>query len=188
MPALLACALLSGACGDPPNKEMDQAQGAIAAARAAGADRYAPAEYARATGSLASAQQAVAGRDYRLALSNALESREHAQNAARAAADTKARLSSDVERSMADIAALMAEASTKIEAAKKARMASRTVRGLEDALVAVNADVQKAGEAMKADDYLAARGALEGIKGRIEKVIAALDTGASAQSSRRKRQ
>jgi len=41
--ACLLAVLVVTACGEPPNKEMDQAQGAIDAARAAGADRYATA-------------------------------------------------------------------------------------------------------------------------------------------------
>ena len=67
LPALLIAALSAAACGDPPDKEMDQAQGAIDAARAAGADRYATAEYAAANDALARARLAVTGRDYRQA-------------------------------------------------------------------------------------------------------------------------
>src|SRR5690606_17977147 len=47
---VLACcgAILAGACAEPPDKEMQQAQGAIEAARAAGADRYAHDEFVAA--------------------------------------------------------------------------------------------------------------------------------------------
>ena len=79
------------ACGEPPDKEMHQAQGAIDAARAAGADTYAPDEFKAAVDALARAQDAVAQRDYRLALNNALDSRERAQNAARMGADRQGR-------------------------------------------------------------------------------------------------
>src|ERR1041384_1104727 len=85
MSACIVAAVLMAGCGDPPNKEMDQAQGAIDAARAAGADRYAATEYTAATDALKRAQDAVAQRDYRQALNEALDSREHAQNAAREA-------------------------------------------------------------------------------------------------------
>src|SRR6266508_3029321 len=103
--ACLFAALLLSACGDPPNKEMDQAQGAIDAARAAGADRYATTEYTAATDALKRAQDAVAQRDYRQALNEALDRREHAQNSAREAAETRAQLRGEVERDMAQIAA-----------------------------------------------------------------------------------
>ena len=86
---LLAALLISG-CESPPNKEMDQAQGAIDAAVAAGADKYATTEYSAATDALKNANNAVAARDYRLALNFALESHEHALTRPDAA-DAKAR-------------------------------------------------------------------------------------------------
>jgi hypothetical protein len=184
--AWVLAAALALACGTPPNKEMDQAQGAIDAARAAGADRYATAEFEAATTSLKLANDAVAQRDYRLALNHALESRDHAQNAAREAADTRARIRGEVERAMAEVAGLLAQASATMAAAEKARVPRRTLTEAQSALAQVNADVQKAGAAMKSDDYMAAQPPLMGVRERIEKVIAMLDE-AMSQSSRRRR-
>jgi hypothetical protein len=181
-----ACAIIAlafTACGDPPNKEMDQAQGAIDAARAAGADRYAADEYKAATDALKQSQDAVAQRDYRQALNQALDSREHAQNAARAAADTKALVRGDVERDMAQIAALIADANTRVAAATRARAPRRVLDGPRQELAAVDESVQKAGEAIKADDYLSAKAALQGVQARITKAVTALGP-AGAQSSR----
>jgi hypothetical protein len=185
--ACLVAALLLSACADPPNKEMDQAQGAIDAARAAGADRYAGSEYAAATTALKNANDAVAQGDYRLALNYALDSREHAQNAAREAADTKARLRAEVEREMADIATLLARASNLLAAAQRGRGRRRALQEPADDIAALNQDVQKVGEAIKADDYLGAQAALNGVKPRIEKAIAELTGPTTSQSSRRRR-
>lgn len=184
--ACVLAALFITACGDPPNKEMDQAQGAIDAARAAGADRYAAAEYTAATDALKRSQDAVALRDYRLALNEALDSREQAQNAARQGADTKAQLRAEVERDMAQIAALIAEANTRLAAATRARVPRRVLDGPRQELAAVDVSVQKAGEAMKADDYLSAKTALQGVQERITRAMSALGPPA-AQSSRRTR-
>ena len=184
---LLVALVVPSACGTPPHKEMDQAQGAIDAARAIGADRYASTEFAAAATSLKLADQAVAQRDYRLALNHALESREHAQNAAREAADTRARIRGEVERSMAEVAALMAQANTLLAAAEKSRVPRRTLTEARSSLAEVNGSVQKAGAAMKADDYMAAQPALAGVKDRIEKVVMTLDAAVTAQSSRRRR-
>jgi hypothetical protein len=184
--AWLLLALLASACGTPPHKEMDQAQGAIDAARAAGADRYAIQEYEAAAASLKLANDAVALRDYRLALNHALESRDHAQNAAREAAETRARIRGEVERSMAEVAALLAQANAALAAAEKSRAPRRTVDEARNALARVNDDVQKAGAAMKADDYAAAQPPLVGVHERIQKVITMLGN-AMAQSSRRRR-
>jgi len=184
--ACLVAALFLIACAEPPNKEMDQAQGAIDAARAAGADRYASGEYTAATDGLKRAQDAVTQGDYRQALNEALDSREHAQNAAREAAETRAQLRSEVERDMAQIAALIAEANTRLAAAGGTRTSRRVIDASRRELAAVNGPVQKAGAAMKADDYLSARTALQGVKERIEGAMKALDAPA-AQSSRRAR-
>ena len=61
--ATVMCAFLCAACGDPPEKEMHQAQGAIAAARAAGADEYAAEEMNAAVDALRRAEAAAAERD-----------------------------------------------------------------------------------------------------------------------------
>ncbi len=174
VPAWLLAALLVSGCAEPPNKEMGQAQGAIDAARAAGADRYATTEFTAATAAMQQANEAVAQRDYRLALNRALESREHAQNAAREAADTRARIRGEVERSMAEIAALLAQANTRIAAADQARIPRTVVRTARQSLAQVNDDVQKAGAAMKGDDYSAALEALTGVKERIAQIISSV--------------
>jgi hypothetical protein len=179
-------ALLAAACAEPPNKEIGQAQGAVDAARAAGADRYAPEEYTAATQALKEAGDAVTQRDYRLALNHAIESREHAQNAARQAAETRARLRGDVERSMAQVAALLAQANSRMAAAEQGRASRRALRDQQQALGRVNADVQKAGAAMQAEDYVTAQAALSGMKERIAAVIASLNTVTSGSAQRRR--
>jgi len=164
---------------------MDQAQGALDAARAAGAEQYAPAEYQTAADSLKAANDAVTQRDYRLALNNALESRERAQNAARQAAETRARVRSEVERSMAEVASLLAQANARVANAEKSRGPRRNLREAQQLLARVNEDVQKAGAAMKAGDYLGAQPALSGIKERIGQVTSLISQPATSQSSRR---
>ena len=185
--AVIALSLSLAACADPPNKEMDQAQGAIDAARAAGAEQYAPDELNAATSTLAQAHDAVAQRDYRLALNHALESREHAQNAARDAADAQARIRGEVERAMAEASALLAQAKTAIAEAEGSRVPRRTLRKAGEALAAVEADVQKAGAAMEAGDYLGAQPVLDGLKERIEQAIASAEAAPAAQSAPRRR-
>jgi hypothetical protein len=182
--AWLVAALLASACAEPPTKEIGQAQGAIDTARAAGADRYAADEFAAATQALQQSNDAVGERDYRLALNRAIESREHAQNAARQAAESRAKLRGDVERAMAEVAGLLAQANSRMAAAENARLPRRSLRDAQQALAQVNADVQKAGAAMQADDYMGAQPALIGVKERIEKVIVSLDELTTSQSRR----
>jgi hypothetical protein len=186
--AYLACLLvvLATACTSPPNKEMDQAQGAIDAARAAGADRYAPTEFAAATTALKNATEAVAQRDYRLALNHAIDSREQAQNAARVAADTRAKVRGEVERSIAEVNALITQVNAWIASPAAART-PRARRTAQQVVTTSTADVQKAGSAMQAEDYAGAQNVLTATKERLQKVLPTAANTAAAQSTRRRK-
>ncbi len=184
-PSCLLVVLLASACAGPPNKEMDQAQGAIDAAQAAGADRYATTEYSAATEALSNATAAVAARDHRLALNYALESREHAQNAARGAADAKARVRVEVDRALTEITPLVTEGRARLAAAERARAPSRQLEQSATDLTAAAAHLQEAGEAVAAGDYLRASAALEGVGERVEQALAAIDDAMPSRSPRR---
>ena len=121
-------------------------------------------------------------RDYRLALNYALESREQAQNAARGAADAKARVRAEVERGITEITALIAQARVRLMAAERARVARRLLQQPRADLAAADAALQKAGEAVGAEDYLAARESLDGVKERVNAALVAIndDDGAAA--------
>ncbi len=94
---LVALAAAGAACASPPTKELSLAEGAIEAARAAGAAEFATAEFTAAVDTLSRARADVTAGDYRAALGHALDANTRAQGAARAAADgrVKARLAAD---------------------------------------------------------------------------------------------
>ena len=147
---------------------MDQAQGAIDAAQAAGADRYATSEYSAATEALRSANTAVAASDHRLALSYALESREHAQNAARNAADAKARVRVEVDHASTKLAALLAEGRTLLDTATRGGASRVQLEQTASDLAAAETRLQEAGEAVERGDYLGASVAFEGARAQIQ--------------------
>src|SRR5688500_4912099 len=101
--------ILSTACAEPPSKEMNQAQGAIDAARAAGADTFAATEFTAALDALKRSEEAATAGDYRQALNHAIDSRERAQNAARQAVDGRADARGQAERAIAEIATLLTQ-------------------------------------------------------------------------------
>jgi hypothetical protein len=165
---------------------MDQAQGAIDAARAAGADRYASTEFAAATTALENANAAVDQGDYRLALNYAIESREQAQNAARVAADTRAKVRGEVERSIAEVNALIDQVSAWIDSPASART-PRTRRTAQQIVKQATADVQKAGSAMQAEDYAGAQKLLAAARERLQKAVPPPPATTAAQSTRRRK-
>ena len=174
------------ACAAPPQREIDQAQGAIDAARAAGAEQYAATEYTAATQALKQANDAVTGRDYRLALNYALESREQAQNAAATAADTRAKLRGDVERSIAEAKALVAQTRARLDGPSAAQIPRATRRTAQQRLKQLEGDLQKADAALKAEKYMDADRLLMGVKQQLQAVAATLLRGSASQSTRRR--
>jgi hypothetical protein len=152
--AVLA-AMTGPACGgDPPDKEMQQAQSAIDAARTGGADQYARDEFTAAQDALKRAQEAVTQRDYRLALNNALDAREQAQAAAKTAVDRKAAARTDAERALADATAALNDARAKLKAAEAARMSAKPLSAARRSIADGDTAVQKARTALAQGAYL----------------------------------
>lgn len=182
---LLAALLLTAACSEPPHKELNRAQGAIDAARAAGAEQYATEVYTAATTALQQAHDAVAQRDYRLALSRAIDAGERAQEAARQAADGKAAARSQAERALAAASAAVLRLDARIKAAETARVAAKDLARARR--VAANAEtvLQKARAELSVGSYLAAAEALTGADTGIPAQIRALDDAIAARSVRR---
>src|SRR5947208_13995611 len=152
-PIVIIVSMMAAACGEPPEKEMQQAQGAIDAARAAGADQYAHAEFTAAQDALKHAREAVDQRDYQSALNHALDSRERAQNAAKEAADRKATARGDAERALSDLTAALTEARVRLKAAESARVAPKTLAKPRQAIADGEQALQKARAAFGQGDY-----------------------------------
>jgi Domain of unknown function (DUF4398) len=169
--SILLPASLLIACGEPPNKELHQAQGAIDAARAVGAAVYAPDELKGAVDALTRAQEAVAQRDYRLALNYALDSRERAQAAAKRAADERATARSDAERLLADTTAAIAVATVRLKAAEDADTPAQGTATLRAAIETARRATDDAGNALAKEDYLGARQRLQGVSRAIAAAV-----------------
>src|SRR5438093_983925 len=139
-PIVIIVSMMAAACGEPPEKEMQQAQGAIDAARAVGADEYAHDEFVAAQDALKHAREAVDQRDYRLALNHAIDSRERAQDAAKTAADRRGAARATAERAIGTAAAALADARLKLKTAESARIAPAKIAGPRAALRATRGD------------------------------------------------
>ena len=133
--AVRLCLLfLIAGCSEPPQKEIDRAQGAVDTARAAGAEQYAPAEFAEATTALQQAHDAVTQRDYRLALTRALDASQRAQESARLAADGQARARSDAEVAVHGMETALQQLETKLKVATTARTPEPELKSARQAL------------------------------------------------------
>lgn len=186
--AALLCALtLCAACSEPPQKEIDRAQGGIDAARAAGADQYAAAEIAAATTSLQQAHEAVDQRDYRLALARAVDASEHAQEAAKEAADGKARARSEAESAIHSASAAIQQLQTKLKTPPALRLSDAELKPARQALSDGERAVQKARAALEKGGYLEAKVAVKGTAEAITEQISDLDDTARNRTARKRK-
>jgi len=184
-PLIAAFVIAASACGEPPRKEMDQAQGAIDAARAAGAEQYAAQEYRQAVLELERSHAAAGERDYRQALSQALAASESAQGAARAAADRKAVARGEAERALHRAEMQLAATRQRLEAARAARVpASQVTRhkavvdGAEPALARMRHDIAQG-------RFKAVLASLDALGDHLAQTQSEIDAAIAARSPRR---
>ncbi len=185
--AFVISLLLVGGCAEPPSKEMHQAQGAIDAAKAAGAGEYAADELKSAVDALAQADVAVAARDYRLALSQALDSRERAQNAAKAAVDARAKARGNAERALAEATALVDRIEARLKQPDVAKLPRRSIAPAENAVITARPILQEARTALEREEYARVREMTAALSTEMKAALTELDTAAPPAARGRKR-
>ncbi len=188
LPVLLctiALVVLSAGCSEPPQKEIDRAQQAIDQARTAGAEQYAPETFAAATAALKQSHEAVDQRDYRLALSRAVDAGDRAQEAAREAADNKAKARRDTEASINAANAALMQLQARIKTADQARVPAREITEARDTAKDATAALQKARTALSAEDLAGARSAIEGLEDEIRSEIRVVVAATTLRTTRR---
>ncbi len=186
LPLVLTAVLLTSACGDPPDKELQQARSAIESARGAGAEVYARDEFSAAETALKSATEAVDQRDYRLALNRALDARERAQNAAQEAASRKAAARTETSRAVAAAGRALDEARARLKAAEGARLAAKVVASARRTIADNEVAVQEARTAFGQGDFAHATEVASAVTTQLRALSKELES-ATAPPSRRRR-
>ncbi len=165
---------------------MQQAQGAIDAARAAGADQYARDEFTAAQDALKRSHDAVEQRDYRQALNAALDARERAQTAAKQAVDAKATARADADKALTEAAAALADANARLRTAEAGRTSARALSAARRAIASDNTAVQEARAAFQKGDYLGARDRAKAATARLHTFTRDLETAVPTTGRRRR--
>jgi hypothetical protein len=151
----LACSVLvvlaAAACSEPPVKERQQAEAAVAAARTAGAATYDAEDLQATEASLKRYDEAVAQRDYRQALNEALEARERADAATKQATSKRSELRSQADALTSQLETLTRTASARL--ASPGRPSGAAAERLRNALRDGNNALQEARSRRAADDY-----------------------------------
>jgi hypothetical protein len=162
-------------CSAPPQKEIDQAQAVIDLARTAGADRYAADEYAAAAAGLLKARAAVDQRDYRQALSYAIDARQLAQTAIRQAGEGKARTQRATAALLADTEARARRLDTHLAGAGAARAPAKELRGPRAVREDARRALQEARTQIGAGNYEKADELLASVRKKLDPAIAEVE-------------
>ena len=182
----ITCAVaLTVACSAPPQKEIDRAQQAVGAARAAGAEQYAPDSFAEATAALQQSHDAVNQRDYRLALSRAVDASDRAQEAARAAADNKAKARGQGEAAVNAVNASVMHLQARVKVAEEIRVPTRELAPARATLKESEAALQKARALLAAENYAGAIKAISGLDSRIRSETHVVEAAITLRTARR---
>jgi hypothetical protein len=173
------------ACSDPPTKEMNQAQGAIDAAKAAGAEQYAPEDYRAAVAALQRSHDAVTQRDYRQALNFALDARERAHDAARSGAERMTQVRSDAEQTLTALTVALQTARMRLAAAETVHIPDNQEVILRQEIEHAQTDLQKARTELSHQNYNAARDLSRAALDRARAATGMLNTAIEARSPHR---
>lgn len=183
----LVMLVLSAGCAEPPNKEMNQAQGAIDAARAAGADKFAADEFKAAQDALRRSEDAVVSGDYRQALNHALDSRERAQNAAKLAVDGRADARGQAERAISEVATLLAQVQNQLKDPDVVRLNARLLKGPRAAVESSGKMLQEARTALAAENYADVSPSLNGSARALQAALKEIDAAVSPRPAPKRR-
>jgi hypothetical protein len=182
----VVCALgLSTACSAPPQKEIDRAQQTIDTARSAGAEQYAPESFSAATTALQQSHEAVDQRDYRLALSRAVDATDRAQEATRAAAENKARARGASEVAVSKTNAALMQLEARVKAAEAARVPARELIPARSAINDAESTLQKARTLLAAENYPAVSDTIEGLDEQIRSETRVVEAAITLRTVRR---
>jgi Domain of unknown function (DUF4398) len=171
----LLVAALAG-CSEPPQKEIDEAMSAIDAARAAGAQQYAADEFAGATATLDKARVAVEQRDYRQALSYAIDARQRAIEASQVVPNARARASAAASEQLKRTADSVTHLESVLRAAQDAGVPAQELRASRETLEAARAVLQETRTTMDARKYAEANALLRGVRENVDLTVKAVES------------
>jgi flagellar hook-basal body complex protein FliE len=172
--SLVLLALVASGCSQPPQKEIDQAQTALDAAKLAGAEKYAAEEYTAASSSLQKAHESVDQRDYRQALNYAIDSRQRSQEAAKLAAEAKVRARQDASQLITDVGVRFSQARMRLQTLDPSG-ASKDLRLPRGMLIEAESSLQDARAEIRAGNYDKVTELLTYVRGIVDQANRLLD-------------
>ncbi len=163
LPFFLA-ALLSGACGEPPTREIAAAETQIEEARKEGAERYAAERWREATSALTAARARVEQKDYKGALSAANDAAEKARSAKSAAMAARVVARGAAETSLTELTVLFEEVEAIRQEATAAKVPEEAFAELQPRLEEMRQARERTSATLERGDVLEAQKAAAELK------------------------
>jgi hypothetical protein len=174
----------AASCSNPPTKERDQAQTALAAARAADAAIYAAEDLQAAQAALDKYDQSVGQRDYRQALSDAIEARDRAYEAARQSTTLKASARTQLQGAMTQLDGLLKVAAARLASTTPPRLAPVAADRLRGASRSATTALQEARTRMDSGRYREGLAAIQPAIEDLQRASAPQDGGRRGRGTR----
>lgn len=119
VPLVIIVGLLAFGCASPPEAEKKAADAAASAARSAGADKYAAADFSAMSDALKTAESEMSGKKYKEAKASYEKVKSLAEKAAKSAESGKAAMKAEVEKQVGDLEKRWQDLEGKAKAAAK---------------------------------------------------------------------
>lgn len=155
--------MIGVSCSSPPAEEMMQAETALQAAQAEGAETYAAMDYKAAADALADAKSKVESKDYDAA-------REAAVMAKQKADEAKAKVAPEKLKMRGEIEATMAALNEEWDALMKQRLTRKTKAAVTAAREAFAAHVTDINGKIEAEDYIGAQKPMKEAQAKVAEV------------------
>lgn len=162
--SLFLPALLAGACGEPPTREIAAAETQLEEARKEGAERYAADRWREATSALAAARAKVEQKDFKAALSAANDAAEKARSAKSAATAAKVVARGTAETTLTEVTVLFEEIDTIRQEAGAAKVPEEAFAELQPKLDEVRQGRERVAATLERGDVIEAQKAAAELK------------------------
>jgi hypothetical protein len=166
-PLLAAVSVFAIACASPPEAEKKAADQAVSSATSAGAEKYAPSEFAAMTAAMKKAESEMSSKAYKEAKTSYESAKDLADKAAKAAEAGKAAAKAEAEKQIADLEARWKDVQAKAEASAKKLKADQ--KAVWDADAKTIADGLDAARSAAATDAALAKEKLAAIPALLDK-------------------
>jgi uncharacterized phage infection (PIP) family protein YhgE len=163
----LTCTLVVlglAACGEPPTREIEAARSALARARDAGAERFAPERFKEAAAALDMAQIKLEAKDYRAALSAAADASEKSRSAQQAGEAGRTLAKTSAETAVVEVQALFDDVKTVKDEATDAKVPDKAFEDLDRELEETQRAVSAISETLAQGNFAEAQKAATDLK------------------------